>query len=34
MAEKTSTFKRLAGKLAVDTEPGLTNAQMMVRNLA
>ncbi|KAG7287151.1 hypothetical protein NEMBOFW57_006656 [Staphylotrichum longicolle] len=32
MAEKTSTFKRLAGKLAVDTEPGLTNAQMMLTN--
>jgi hypothetical protein len=34
MAEDTSAFKRLAGKLAVESEPGLTNAQMMVRDLA
>ncbi|KAJ4294915.1 uracil permease [Collariella sp. IMI 366227] len=32
MAEKTSAFRRVAGKLAVEAEPGLTNSQLMLTN--
>lgn len=33
MSEKPGAFRRLADKLAVESEPGLTNTQLMVRNL-
>jgi hypothetical protein len=34
MSEKPSAFRRFADKVAVESEPGLSNTQMMVRNLA
>ncbi len=34
MAEKTGTFSRLADRLAVESEPGLSTAQLMVRHHA
>jgi hypothetical protein len=32
--EKPSIFRRVADKLAVESEPGLTSAQLMVRDPA
>ncbi len=34
MSEKSSAFRRFADKLAVDSDSGLTQAQLMVRYLA
>lgn len=31
MAERPGVLRRLANKVAVESEPGLTSAQMMVR---
>jgi len=31
MAEKTGAIRRLADRLAVESEPGLSTAQLMVR---
>ena len=33
MAGEPGVFRRLADKAAVESEPGLTTAQLMVRNL-
>lgn len=33
MPDEPSRFRRLADKLAVEAEPGLTNTQLMVRAL-
>lgn len=32
MSDKPGVFRRLADKAAVESEPGLTTAQLMVRN--
>ena len=34
MSEKSGALRRLADKLAVDSDSGLTQAQLMVRDLA
>lgn len=34
ISDRPSALRRLADKLAVESEPGLTTAQLMVRNLA